>query len=115
MQQEYRKMQYIDLFSCLSLSDYYRADLHWRQECLQPVVAQLAHSIAAAYCGWIGIYHCGKVSFLGHIFGQAALPLAPEELIYLTNAAIEDAVVYYQIIKNMAKFMRQRVWPDRFL
>jgi len=104
MQQNIEKMQYIDLFSCLSLSDYYRTDLHWRQECLQPVVAQLAHSIGLPpTVAEVEYTTVVKYPFYGAYFGQAALPLAPEELIYLTNAAIEDAVVYYYDNKEYGK------------
>lgn len=95
MNENVRNMKYVDLFNCLTLADYYRTDLHWRQDRLQPVVAQLAREMDLspnlAARQYISV---AKYPFYGAYFGQAALPLEPEELIYLTNATIEDAVVY---------------------
>lgn len=43
MQQTSSKSQYIDLMNAdlLSIDDYYRTDLHWRQECIIPVAEYL--------------------------------------------------------------------------
>lgn len=88
-------MKYIDLFNCLTLSDYYRTDLHWRQERLQPVVAQLARKMGLSPKLSSKQYDSvAEYPFYGAYFGQAALPLEPDNLIYLTNEIIEDAVVY---------------------
>lgn len=95
MQDHVENMQYVDLFACLSLSDYYRTDLHWRQERLLPVLAQLAQDMglspALATTEYTSVT---KYPFYGAYFGQSALPLEAEELTYLTNAILEDAVVY---------------------
>ncbi|NLZ39468.1 MAG: hypothetical protein GX893_07685 [Firmicutes bacterium] len=96
MNEKISKMKYIDLFSCLKLSDYYRTDLHWRQERLQPVVAQITHAMGLSPSLAARQYtQVKKYPFYGAYYGQAALPLKPEELIYLTNESIEAAVVYY--------------------
>lgn len=95
MQQNINNIQYVDLFCCLSLSDYYRTDLHWRQERLLPVAAQLARGLGLSPTSAAADYtKLAKYPFYGAYFGQAALSLEPEELIYLTNATIRDAVVY---------------------
>lgn len=40
-----KNMQYIDIFDCLTLDDYYKTDSHWKQESIAPVVEKLASAM----------------------------------------------------------------------
>lgn len=84
-------MEYIELRDVLSLEDYYRTDTHWRQERLQKVVKRLgndmgfeihSHYIEKKYTPFYGVY-----------YGQAALQLPPDDLIYLENEELKQVIV----------------------
>ncbi len=86
-----------DLSELLNESDYYKTDIHWKQECITDVAAELLT--------WMGAetipdyeamerHSIGK--FYGSYYGQAALPMPADEIIYLTNKVIDSAVVTHQ-------------------
>ena len=86
-------MQYINIVDLLELEDYYRTDTHWRQEKILDVAGRLA---AAKGVELTGSYTQKTLEkpFYGVYYGQAALPIAPESLHYLTGGAIDTATVY---------------------
>ncbi len=94
VQTELSWAQQIDLTKTLDISDYYRTDLHWRQEALLPT--------AEALCAALGVPGPGtdftktKVNrpFYGVYHGQAALPLKPEELYILESGLLSACRVY---------------------
>lgn len=83
-------MTYIDLFPALELSDYYKTDLHWRQECLSDVTETLsgALSVPLGDADWrLQSYP----SFVGSYGRLADGDIPPEELCYLTGRVIQNA------------------------
>lgn len=42
---EVKNMEYIDIFSSLSIEDYYKTDIHWKQESLGEVVNALGEKM----------------------------------------------------------------------
>lgn len=83
----------VDLFSMLELGDYYRTDVHWRQEALLPAAQALADAMGlGTELLPAGGYRARTLSpFRGVYFSQTALPLVPDALTYLTSPAIEAA------------------------
>lgn len=85
--------KYIDIVPLLELSDYYRTDVHWRQEKItdvaQYLAAQMDVSLSSQYTE-----NRVEVPFYGVYWGQLALPLPPDDLYYLNNAILEDCTVY---------------------
>ena len=86
---------YIDIRGELTENDYYRTDLHWKQEKLFGVANKLLDSMGEA--GNIKpddyeyeIYE----GFRGAYYGQAALPIEPDSLIYLPNNEIKNCKVF---------------------
>lgn len=91
---EITDMEYIDIFNCLSLDDYYRTDIHWKQESLGKVVDALGNKMHLPNDFNDDAYVKKTFSpFYGSFYGQAALPVNPDVLTYLTNDAIENAAV----------------------
>jgi len=99
------EIKYIDLFNEININDYYATDIHWRQEKLYGVVNKLADemvfvtSIKPGYSKLYGEVMSGVENnrlngFYGNYYGQSALPMASEELVYCTNVAINSAKVY---------------------
>lgn len=86
-------MQYIDIYDCLELSDYYKTDTHWRQEKLIDVARRLAKGMGVTLSGE---YTCEALDrpFFGVYHGQSALPLEPEQIYYLDSGILEGCRVY---------------------
>ncbi len=86
--------KYIDLFDSLELSDYYLADTHWSQPCLDDVVKKLSSEMG--FADRLSWNYTEKTldNFKGVYHAQSALYPAPEKLTYLTNDILENATVY---------------------
>lgn len=85
--------EYIDMTGLLELSDYYRTDSHWRQECITDVAGFLADKMGTVLDK---TYTEKKLSdsFRGVYAGQSALPLAADELYCLETQATKNCLVY---------------------
>ena len=87
-------MTYVDIFDALRIEDYYKTDTHWRQECLGEVVNRLADALGVSD-KLPGEYTAReRYPFYGVYSGQSALSSQPETLRYLTNAALDNCIVY---------------------
>lgn len=90
-----QRAAYIDLTGALTADSYYRTDTHWRQESLQPVVdtllAGMGQTEAAPDLKQFTAHTLD--GFSGVYLGQAALPVAPDTLTYLSSPAIDAATV----------------------
>ncbi|MFA5629287.1 MAG: hypothetical protein WC958_03425 [Dehalococcoidales bacterium] len=107
LQSDIRNIQYIDLFSGLSINDYYKTDIHWSQDKIIGVadilMAGIGNSILPSDFG----YTIKELApFYGSLHGQAALNLPAETLFYLTNAMLEEAVVFdYETMKKSSIYV----------
>ena len=83
--------RFIDLRKVLSIDYYYRTDTHWRQERLEDVVFTINKSMGN---DTTFNYKENKYSpFYGVYYGQAAINIEPDELIYLTNDVLDNVIV----------------------
>ena len=85
----------IDLYNSLDAEDYYRTDIHWRQENL--------FEAAKTICDKMGItapdpqdYTLTPLErpFYGVYYGQAALPMEPDTMYLLESELLKDCRVY---------------------
>lgn len=85
--------KYIDIFDLLAIEDYYKTDTHWKQENIIDVAEKLGKEMNHPI---VTDYETNTLDnpFYGVYYGQAALPLNPDTLQYLTNDAIDSFVVY---------------------
>lgn len=86
-------MQYIDIFDCLELSDYYKTDTHWRQERLSKVAQRLAEGMDITLSGQYRVKLLDN-PFYGVYYGQSALPLSSEQIYYLESDVFDSCQVY---------------------
>ena len=93
MRQKVDFADYIDLTGTLSLSSYYRTDLHWRQEMLAPTAKALADAMGVSLTEDFTEVTL-DTPFYGVYRGQSALPMEPDRLAYLTNDIIGSCRVY---------------------
>lgn len=93
LQQEVPFAQYIDLLEVLEREDYYRTDTHWNQVCITQAAQKLADGMGVEI---LQEYETVDVEqpFYGVYFGQAALPMQPDRMQYLTNEVISQAKVF---------------------
>ena len=84
----------IDLTGQLKLEDYYFTDTHWRQENLVDLSDYLLESMGAE--AEQEEYQTIELEtpFYGVYYGQAALPMEPDTLKYLTSEMLEDCKVF---------------------
>lgn len=129
-------MTYIDIFPYLSAEDYYRTDIHWRQEKLADVADALLGGMGQEFDNLEtevqGTEEVEQVTseenatiqpqyrtmtvegdFYGVYYGQAALPIAPDSLQYLTNDTIEQMKVFdYQNNKEIPVYDKGKIEGD---
>ena len=93
--------EYVALTDLLSAEDYYRTDTHWRQENILDVAQRL--------CAAMGVEVPAEASyskekmdapFYGVYFGQAALPMAAEDLVVMQSDLLDNCTVTDPITGN---------------
>ena len=87
-------LTYLPVDDLLSLEDYYRTDLHWRQEQLTDVAARLLEGWGPKPLAPSGRRLCPP-PYYGVYYGYAALPMEPDTIRYLTNDTLESCTVYH--------------------
>lgn len=85
--------RYIDITNLLSIEDYYKTDVHWRQEAIVDIAEKIANDMGINLTAH---YETKTLEndFYGVYFGQSALDLPGEPLHYLTNETLESCSVY---------------------
>ena len=87
--------QFVDISDLLTASDYYRTDTHWRQERILAVAQRLCEAMnTGAFAAEELTETAVDRPFYGVYYGQAALPMEPEEIRYLTNDLLDRCTVY---------------------
>ena len=87
-------LTYIDIWNDLTLKDYYRTDLHWKQERLSKVVNTLEQNMHLNSTKHI-VYNIRSLGdFYGTYYGQLATNVKPDTLYTLTSDTILNATVY---------------------
>ena len=86
-----QELEKIEIKSLLSADMYYTTDSHWRQEMLVPVADHIRNILGVASLGTLEKKDAGD--FYGVYYGQSALPLSADKLVYLTNDEIGGATV----------------------
>lgn len=85
-------MTNIDIRDLLEISDYYTTDTHWKQECIVDVANYIREQIGMEAVSDYESKSAGD--FFGVYYGQSALNLEPDEIIYLENEEIRSAEAY---------------------
>lgn len=90
-------MTHMDLTDALSLEDYYYTDTHWRQENLIPVAQELLREMGADEEAVLAVeeheFRATDLPFYGVYYGQAALPMEPDQLNYLDSPTLQNCIV----------------------
>lgn len=93
MNKNNNKIKYIDIIKDLQIDDYYKTDLHWKQENLLPVAKTLLEQMNKKVAN-LDYDQEQFAPFYGSYYGQAATNIQPDKLVYLNNNIIENCRVY---------------------
>ncbi len=100
VKQNLTKAEIIDLTSSLTLEDYLKSDLHWRQEALQNVLNTLGAKMGFSID--LSTFVKNTVpSFKGY-YAQKTEGVLPEEMCYLTNSVTDTATVEHFTEKDFS-------------
>lgn len=103
-------MQYIDIFDCLELEDYYKTDTHWRQERIADVAGRLAEGMGLGLSGEYRVMPLEN-PFYGVYCGQSALPLPAEQIFYLESDILDACRVYdYETKGEIPVYDMEKAW-----
>lgn len=93
--------EYINISDILELNDYYKTDIHWRQEKIFKVAEKIGAAMGISE-ELSGSYTMIKtdIPFYGVYYGQSALPIGHDKIYYLTNETIDNCSVYNIETKN---------------
>ncbi|MBQ7874904.1 MAG: hypothetical protein IJ306_07100 [Oscillospiraceae bacterium] len=84
--------KYVDITGLLDSGDYYAADTHWQQQSITAVADELLVFLGARPFDDLEETVASE-NFHGVYYGQSALPLPAENIVYLHNAALDSMTV----------------------
>ena len=87
--------EFVDITDTLTAEDYYFTDTHWRQERIGKTARKLCEALGAAYFeeGEL-LQELVERPFYGVYYGQAALPMAAENMLVMTGSIPDGCTVY---------------------
>ena len=110
IQAEIPSAQKINLYDKLHLEDYYRTDLHWKQEKITGVVDTLVQSMGQQTNTVSGGWQIATEDFVGAYGAASALKTAPDKMIYRTDLSIERMQVYdYERKQNVSVYAPEKI------
>jgi len=113
MSNKLENFKYIDIWNDLKLEDYYRTDLHWKQECLQNVVSTIQDNMKLERTNDKYVLN-NQGEFYGAYYGQLASNVAPDTLYTLTNKTIENCTTYNFETQKTGKTYEEITSADRY-
>ena len=102
---------FIDIRDMLNEEDYYRTDLHWEQQDIIDVANKLLNGMGEAGNLQRDDFK-EKVfeGFKGAYYGQAALPLEADKIVYLSNDTLEHCKVFdYEQQKYISLYAEEKL------
>lgn len=110
-----KQMQYIDITKSLSLKDYYKTDLHWKQENLGNVVTTIEKHMNLNNTQKKGLYEIKEMGdFYGAYFGQLGVNVLPDKLNVVSNKVLENCVTYNYEMKKQGKIYEKPKTADKY-
>ena len=84
---------HVEIFGLIDENDYYLTDTHWQQQSITPVADKILSALDARPFENLE-EKVATENFHGVYYGQSALPLKPEKIVYLTNSELEAMSVF---------------------
>ena len=110
IQAEIPSAQKISLYGKLHLKDYYRTDLHWKQEKITGVVDTLVQSMGQQTNTISDGWQIATEDFVGAYGAASAWKTTPDKMIYRTDLSIERMQVYdYERKRNVSVYAPEKI------
>ena len=109
---ELKNMEYIDITSCLDLQDFYKTDLHWKQENLRNVVNKIENKMNLKITSNNNYNISSLGDFYGSYYGQLGMKIEPDIISVLTNDVIENSVTYNYETSKKGKVYDIEKWKS---
>ena len=113
MEEELAELKYIDITKGLQLEDYYRTDLHWKQENLRDVVDIIQKNMSLENIK-TEYEKVDTGEYYGAYYGQLKINVSPDELYVLTNESIENCTTYNFETKKNNPIYTEANFTDRY-
>ncbi len=111
MQNTLTNIEYIDITNCLQIQDYYKTDLHWKQENLSNVVGQIERKMHLKTTSPLNNYTMHDLgSFYGSYYGQLGMNIEPDRINILKNYKIENIKTYNYETEKYANIYDLQKW-----
>lgn len=94
MQENLKDFTYIDIWKELELDDYYRTDLHWKQEKLVKIVNIFEKEMGIAQTQNSNYEKKFVSEYFGTYYTQTSNNVNPDEMYVLTNEIVENCTTY---------------------
>ena len=110
-------MKYISIVDSLELEDYYKTDLHWKQENLEDVVKVLKSEMntISNFEEFDNIYKIeNKGEFYGSYYSQISNNVNPDNLNILTNDVINNCKTYNYETKKQGRIYTEKNSYDKY-
>lgn len=106
-------LNYIDISDKLTISDFYKTDLHWKQENLYNVVNTVKSEMNLEIDKFD--YEKREVGdFFGAYYGQLGINVNPDKLHILTNPTIESCITYNYENNKVDKVYTEKISADKY-
>ncbi|MDO4925466.1 MAG: DHHW family protein [Turicibacter sp.] len=112
MEDNTENMKYINIMNDLNIDDYYKTDLHWRQDKIIKIADKILLSMGKDKVSSYNYRKKEFYPFYGSYYGQGAIKVEPDKLIYLTNNIMENCKVYDSDNKEYRKIYKDAEFND---
>ena len=114
MNENLSDIKYINIWNSLDLDDYYRTDLHWKQEKLTEVVNCLKDGMGLEDTDFPEYEVKNQGEFYGVYYGQLGVKVEPDTLYTLTNEDLEKCVTYNYETKRKGRIYQNPTSSDKY-
>lgn len=116
MAENIEDIEYINIFDCLELEDYYTTDIHWKQESLQKVVDEISTKMNLKNRLSMPFEKKDVIPFNGIYAKELPFKVEQDRISILTNDIIQNAKVYNYENKKETKVydMEKLDSPDKY-
>ena len=115
MSNQLEELTYIDIWEELELDDYYRTDLHWKQEEILQVSDKIQTDMKIVKNINFEGYEIKDVgNFYGTYYGQTTAKVTPDDMFILSNSTIENASTYNYETKITGKVYDEKETKDKY-
>lgn len=103
MAESLNEMTYINLLPELSLEDFYKTDIHWKQENIHKIANKIETEMGLPADSQKQYKEIELGDFYGVYYGQVGAKVKPDKLKYLSNEEIEACTTYNYETKKVGK------------